>query len=141
PYGRKRTFRVASVLLLFALSASSSVGDTCSMWAPPLSSAVEMGQTPSPASPVVSGSVLPLDCRVNSSKSDAQPAPSPEVLKNLLTPSSASRKPSPASRTTRSNSSGSNPKGPLLLIAVPPVSQTPQHCGNHSVPLRRQVVD
>ena len=35
PYGRKRTFRVGSVLFLFARSASSSVAYTSSTWALP----------------------------------------------------------------------------------------------------------
>src|SRR5690242_21357787 len=100
-----------------------------------------MAHTPSPVSPVVSGSLLVRVYRENSSKIVVHPARSPDVVKNLLTPSSASRRPSPASRTTRSNSSGSNPKGPLLLIAVPPASHAPRHCGNHSVPAHRQVVD
>src|SRR5207237_989604 len=86
----------------------------------------DRGATPSPVSPVVSGSVLDCVYRENSSKMVAQGARSPDVVKNLLTPSSASRRPSPASRTTRSNSSGSNPKGPLLLIAVPPASRAPR---------------
>src|SRR6202008_3924911 len=136
-----RTFRVGSVLVLLALSASNSVGNTCSMWAPPSSSTVKIAHTPSPVSPVVSGSVLVRVWRANSLKRLAQPARSPDVVKNLLTPSSASRRPSPASRTTRSNSSGSNPKGPLLLIAVPPHGRAPRHSGTHSVPASRQVVD
>src|ERR1700737_370128 len=37
---------------------------------------------------------------------------------NLLIRSNASRSPSPASRTTRSKSSGSNPNGPLLPIPL-----------------------
>src|ERR1700738_3967355 len=37
---------------------------------------------------------------------------------NLLIRSTASRSPSPASRTTRSKSSGSNPNGPLFPIPV-----------------------
>ena len=40
PYGRKRTFRVGSVLFLFARNASSSVAYTSSTWALPSSSTV-----------------------------------------------------------------------------------------------------
>src|ERR1700761_9064008 len=100
-----------------------------------------MAQTPSPVSPVVSGSRFGFEYLVNSSTRLAQPARSPEVLRNLPTPSSASRRPSPASRTTRSNSSGSNPNGPLLLMADPPHGTAPLHCVNHSVPAGGEVVD
>src|SRR5258707_6143966 len=83
-----------------------------------------MAHTPSPASPVVSGSGRWR--RDRSSKSPDQPVRAPGAPTNLLTRSNTSRSPSLPSLITRSTSSGSNPKAPYSPT-WPPCSSY-RHC-------------